>query len=135
MATVSWSTTIQVAGGPTVSVSEGPFLAEAIDRIEVIVSADEKDRKVDLQPGPVSGILLLLINSDQYGDVKDTKKSITFKVSDDSSDSKPIKLSGPQFYSGDTVLLLEKEPRSLKFTNNTPDPAKIEIFIARDATP
>ncbi|MCW5618707.1 MAG: hypothetical protein KIS65_05795 [Nitrosomonas sp.] len=131
MANVSWSISIQVAGGPTVSAREGPIAAEATDRIEVSIAGGEVDKVVDLQPGPASGIHLLLIKSSQYGDGTE----ITFKVSDGVTDSPALVLAGPQFYSGGAVMLLGLDPQSLKFSNASADSAEIEIFIARDATP
>ncbi|WP_396957634.1 hypothetical protein [Nitrosomonas sp.] len=131
MANVSWSISIQVAGGPTVSAREGPIMVEAMDRIEVIIEPDAKDKKVSLQPDQASSIHLLLIKSDQYGD--GTK--ITFKVNNGTKDGPDIALTGPQFYSGGAVMRLGLDPQALKFSNTSDDPAQIEIFIARDATP
>lgn len=131
MANVSWSISIQVAGGPTVTAVEGPIAAEATDRIEVSIAAGDVDKEVNLQPGPVSGIYLLLIKSSQYGDGTE----ITYKVSDGTTDGAAIELAGPQFYSGGAGVHLGLDPLSLKFSNTSAHPANIEIFIARDATP
>lgn len=131
MANVSWSLSIQVTGGPTVSAREGPIMAEAMDRVEVSIAGGEVDKVVDLQPGSASGIHVLLIKSSQYG----SGTEITFKVSDGATDGPALTLAGPQFYSGGAVMLLGLDPQSLKFSNASADPAEIEIFIARDATP
>lgn len=131
MANVSWSISIQVTGGPTVTAMEGPIKAEATDRIEVSIAAGDEDKEVSLQPGPASGIHLLLIKSSQYGD----GTNITFKVNDGTADSAAIKLAGPQFYSGGAGVLFGRDPLSLKFSNASANPAQIEVFIARDATP
>lgn len=137
MANVSWSISIQVAGGPTVTAREGPIPAEATDRIEVSIAAGEEDKEVSLQPGPASGIHLLLIKSSQYSSDEDDEEKITFTVA--SSTNPPVTdtivLSGPQFYSGGAVERLGSDLKSLKFTNKSDEPAQIEIFIARDATP
>ncbi len=133
MANVSWSISIQVAGGPTVTAREGPIAAEATDRIEIHVP--EKSGSVagqitvDLQPGPVSSIHFLLIKSSHYGG---DGENITFTVG---SSTDAIVLSGPQFYSGGAVSRLGPNVQSLAFTNNSGEEAQIEIFIARDATP
>lgn len=133
MANVSWSISIQVAGGPTVTAREGPIKAEATDRIEVRVpektDGDAGVITVDLQPGPASSIHFLLIKSSQYGS---DEEKITFTVGDSTD---VIVLSGPQFYSGGAVERLDSDLKFLKFTNNSDEPAQIEIFIARDATP
>lgn len=131
MANVSWSVSIQVTGGPTVTAMEGPIAAEAIDRIEVSIAAGDVDKEVSLQPGPANGIHLLLIKSSQYGSGTD----ITFKVSDGTTDGAAIELTGPQFYSGGAAVLFGLAPQSLKFSNASVHPAQIEVFIARDATP
>lgn len=131
MANVSWSTSIQVAGGPTISIAEGPITAEATDRIEVSIAAGDADKVVDLQPGPASGIHLLSIKSSNYGD----GTNITFKASDGATDGTAINLTGPQFYSGGAVVLFGLDPRLLKFSNTSTAAALIEIFVARDATP
>ncbi len=131
MANISWSLSIQVAGGPTITAKEGPVLAEATDRIEVLIADGDVDKTVELQPGPASSIDLLLIKSNQYGNGTD----ITFKVSDGSTDSSAVVLAGPQFYSGGAIMLLGLDPQSLKFSNASTEPAQIEIFIVRDATP
>lgn len=131
MANISWSTSIQVAGGPTISITEGPIAAEATDRIEVPIAAGDADKVVDLQPGDADRIHLLSIKSSHYGD----GTNITFKTNDGTADSAKIKLSGPQFYSGGAAALFEKEPKVLKFSNASTSDAQIEIFVARDATP
>lgn len=133
MANISWSTSIQVAGGPTISITEGPIAAEATDRIEVSIAAGDEDKAVDIQPGPATRIHLLSIKSSQYGG---DGTNITFKTNDGTGgDSEPINLSGPQFYSGGAIALFEQEPKILKFSNSSTSAAQIEIFIARDATP
>ncbi|HRP18610.1 MAG TPA: hypothetical protein PL128_11480, partial [Ginsengibacter sp.] len=88
---------------------------------------------VDLQSGPVNGIHFLLIKSSQYGD----GRNIVFRTSGDGTTfgGSPITLAGPQFYSGGAVEHLDPDPRFLRFTNNSGEEARIEIFIARDATP
>ena len=135
MANISWSTSIQVAGGPTISITEGPIAAEATDHIEVSIPASEDEdsvTEVNLQPGPATGIHLLSIKSSHYGD----GTNITFKTNDGTGgDSEPINLSGPQFYSGGAIALFEQEPKILKFSNSSTSAVQIEIFVARDATP
>lgn len=136
MANVSWSTSIQIAGGPTITATQGPIAAEAIDHIEVSVPHAPEipavNTTVDLQPGPASSIHLLLIKSSSYGDGTD----ITFKTNNGtvgSDDSEPIALRGPQFYSGGAIELLGTEPNQLKFSNTTGSEVQIEVFVARDA--
>ncbi|MDN0075100.1 hypothetical protein QU481_15510 [Crenobacter sp. SG2303] len=130
MALVNWSLSIQVTGGPTVSVTTNPNEVQATDRIEVTIKAGDKDKIVMLQPEPASGIHLLLIKSSYYG------ADLTFKVSDGQKDGNTqVKLLGPQFFSGGAVGLFDVSPNQLKITNNSAKDSLIEIFIARDATP
>lgn len=142
MANVSWSTSIQVAGGPTVTATEGPFVAEAIDRIDVTIPANTNNKEVDLQPSDSKSIHLLLIKSSRYGE------DIKFKASGDGTEAggggggddtetgdDGVLLTGPQLYSKGTISLLHEKPKKLKFTNPTATDIQIEIFVARDATP
>lgn len=129
MANVSWSTSIQIAGGPTITATQGPFVAEATDRIEVTIP-NATTLVVDLQPGPSSSIHILLIKSNVYSD------NLTFITNDGTTDStESIPLTGPQFYSRGSIDLFEQAPNKLKFTNASGAPVQIEIFVARDATP
>lgn len=129
MANVNWSTSIQVAGGPTVSASQGPIQAEATERIQVSIAVGDADKIVSLQPGPASGIHILLIQSSYYG------ADLSFKVGDGANDSAALKLLGPQLFSGGAAVLFGRDPKLLKFTNAGAKKADIDIFIARDATP
>lgn len=131
MAKVSWSTSIQTAGGPTVSVVQDPVDAEATDRVEISVAPGDVDKVVNLQPGPASGVLLLSIKSNNYGNGTD----ISYLVSDGATDSAKVTLSGPQVFSGGSVGLFTVDPKILKFSNAGASAADIEIFVARDATP
>lgn len=129
MANVNWSASIQIAGGPTVSALQGPIRAEATERIQVSIAAGDTDKSVSLQPGPASGIHLLLIQSSYYGD------DLSFTVGDGATDSDPLDLLGPQFYSGGSAVLFGLDPKIIKFTNASAKAAEIDIFVARDATP
>lgn len=101
--------------------------AEATDRVEVTIPKNTTNTVVNLQPGDVSSINLLLIKSSSYEGIK-------FKTNDGASDSRELILSGPQFYSGGSVALFEKAPRKLQFYNSSDEDIRIEIFVARDAT-
>ena len=132
MANVSWSSSIQIAGGPSVTATQGPFAAEATEHIEVSIPSHTEASAVttvDLQPGPKASIHLLLIKASSYGD----GTNLTFKTSNGAAESVPISLRGPQFYSGGATDLLGPEPKQLKFSNNTGSEVQIEVFVARDA--
>lgn len=128
MAQLNWSTSVRIKGGSTLVVESGPLEAEATERIEVAVPAGVT-KNVSLQPGNAASVHLLVLKSDQY-------KDLSFVVSDGTTDSKKVVFSGAQVYSGGALDLFGVDPKIVKFTNPATSPeAKIEIFVARDATP
>jgi hypothetical protein len=130
MISVSWSVTLQVAGSPAVSVSRVPIDVEATDRIEVLIAPGDTDKVLEIQPGGLAAVQLLLIKSSSYG------SHLTFKASDGTTDSSAVRLDSPQLFSGGGVALFGIAPHHLKFTNSSTDkPATVEIHVARDATP
>jgi len=131
MAEIKLSASIVVTGGPTVSLTQTPIQAEATERIEVTIAAGAPEKTVTLQPGTGASIHLITIKSNTYGD----GTNISLKVSDGTTDSAAIDLSGPQIYSGGAVAWFGVDPNLLKFTNASASDANIEIFVARDATP
>lgn len=128
VAQVSWSTSVRVTGGSTFVVETGPIDAEAIERIEVSIPKGGQETIVNVQIGNAASVYLLALKSDRY-------EKLTFKVSDLTTDSEDIPFAGAQVYSGGALALLDLDPKVLKFTNNSADDAKVEIFVARDATP
>lgn len=130
MGSMSWSVTLQVSGSPAVSVSRAPTDVEAIDRVEAVIAPGDNDKVLDLQPGGLDAIHVLLIKSSSYG------SHISFKASDGATDSDAVVLDSPQLFSGGGVALFGVAPRQLKFTNTSVDKtAAVEIHVARDATP
>lgn len=132
MANLSWSLTLQVSGSPTFAVPCPPIAIEATDRLDIAVEPGTETVDVDIQPGEAKAVRLLLITSSDYGD---NDHRLRFKVSDGNSDSDELTLNGPQIFSGGSVALFRVAPKKLKFVNKLDKPAKIEIFVARDATP
>jgi hypothetical protein len=101
--------------------------------VQVVVDADNKERAVEVQPGPADRIALLLVSSSHYG------AGLTFVAGDGidaKKDSKPLILAQPLVFAGGTVALLHATPNVLKFTNNLNNqPATIDVYVFRDATP
>jgi hypothetical protein len=130
MASIGWTLSVQVVGSPPLSVASAPVQAEAIDRVEVNIAPGDTDKVLDIQPGGVNAVRLLLVKSSDYGE------HLSFKASDGATDSGKVVLDGPQLFSGGGVALLSVAPKQLKFTNTSGDkPANVEIHVARDATP
>lgn len=130
MATISLMVTLQVAGSPAISIAGLPVASEAIDKIEATIAPGDTDKVLDIQPGGLNAVQLLVVKSSSYG------AHLSFKASDGATDSGKVVLDGPQLFSGGGVALLGVAPKQCKFTNTSADkPANVEIYVARDATP
>jgi hypothetical protein len=130
MANMSWSVSVQISKGPTVTAAGPPRTIEATDRVEVSLAPGDADKVVDLQPGDATAIRLLLIKSTRYG------ADLSFKASDGATDSAKVVLDGPQLFTTGGAALFGMPPQKLKLTNTSADQtADVEIFVARDATP
>jgi hypothetical protein len=128
MISVSWSITLQVTGNQALSVTRAPLDVQAIDRIEAVIAPGDSDKPLQIQPGGLAAIRLLLVTSSSYG------SHISFKVSDGASDSAAVTLDSPQLFSGGGIAIFTVAPHQLKFTNTSTDkPATVQIYVARDA--
>jgi hypothetical protein len=127
MAKLNWSITLQVAGGPTINSGQDGLDIEAVDRIDVTIDAGDTDKVVQIQPGAAGNVHLLVVSSDIYG------PKLSFKASDGSTDSAKVVLDAPQLYAGGAAALFATDPKQLKLTNAGTDPAKVTVFVARDA--
>ena len=97
--------------------------------IELTVDDGAADQEVGLQPGN-TGVKMLLIKSDQYGD------GLTYKMNDGAASSAAIALDGPHLLFSEAVVgLLGKAPVKALFSNALGKPAAIQILVGRDATP
>jgi hypothetical protein len=127
---------IQVEGGPQVSVPPIEIPIEAYDKIQVSVKPGEAI-SVAIQPGD-QGVGLLLIKSSLYTPVDAaTGKTLTYEP-----DGKPATiLSTPQLFLGaETIATLLGAVKTIKFSNNLAGDADkvtavIEVLVGRDATP
>lgn len=129
MPDMSWSLTVQVSGGASVTTSADAVPVEAVDRVEVSIDAGATDKVIELQPSAANQVALLHIRASAYSD------KITFKISDGAGDTSAIKLTEPQLYTSGAMPLFARAPKSLKVSNATPDAVKVEVVVARDATP
>jgi len=130
MPSMSWSVTLQISGSPALAVARAPVDVEAVDRIEAVIAPGDNNKVLDIQPGGLGAIHVLLIKSSSYG------PHMSFKVSDGVADSNSVVLDSPQLFSGGGVALFNLAPRQLKLSNSSTDQsATVEILVARDATP
>ncbi|MBI1395868.1 MAG: hypothetical protein GC151_07795 [Betaproteobacteria bacterium] len=137
MASVTYGMSVQVSGGPQVSVTRSATV-EAYEKVDVTVDpggAGASAVTVDLQPGPAAQMRLMLIKSSLYG------PELTLVASDGTTDSDEIALTEPQFFLGGAFVLFGGvDPTQLKLRNthtagDATKKASIEILVARDATP
>jgi hypothetical protein len=129
MPELNWSVSIQVSGGPNLTISALSEHVEAIDRITVDVEPGETT--LDLQPGSVGQIRLLVIESSAYAD------ELTFFLLEGTTTwptNSGVPLNhGPQIYAASTGGLLGMDPKQLKLSNGTGASVTISIFVAREA--
>lgn len=133
MSAVNFALSLQVQGGPQISVAN-PVTVEAYDLTKIALDPDSAEHQVQIQPGGAASVSVLLIKSSRYA------PEITYKVSDGSADSAELKLTQPHCYTAGMIDLFKVDPpTTLKFKNalaNTPvNKIEIEVFVGRDATP
>jgi hypothetical protein len=130
MATLSWTTTVQVTGAPAVTLSAPPKPLEAQDYVETALEPGDADVPVAVQPGAGARVRLLAVVADRYG------PELTFKVSDGAADSAAIALDEPQLFARSGIGLLGLDPKLLRLSNASPDkPALVKVYVFRDAAP
>ena len=128
MAKINVLTQIVVPNGPKMDLSQS-LEVEALAKIDITIPASEADMEVQLQPGGSGKVQFLLINANWFGD------TLSYKVNDATADERI--LDQPHLFvgTGAASFVENGEPASLFFSNSAPDDAKIEILLARDATP
>jgi P pilus assembly chaperone PapD len=130
MPKLNWSVSIQVSGGPNLTITAPSEEVEAIDRVTVDLEPGET--VLDLQPGSKGQIRLLVIESSIYDD------ELTFWLREGTTQwpasGAGVPLNhGPQIYAASTGGLLEVDPKQLTVSNNTTSIVRLSIFVARDA--
>jgi hypothetical protein len=115
-----------VASGPKLKESR-TLDVDAYDKITVAVPDGTSDLEVDLQPGGVGSIQVLIVKSTAYGD------ALKYTVNADATDHV---LDQPHVLIGTgSVGLFGEEPTKLVFDNALGSDVQVQILIARDATP
>jgi hypothetical protein len=122
--TISYSFTIQVAGGPKVT-DVDKIEVEAYDMLEVDVPDTGTSggvATVNVQPSD-SGVKLLLVTADSY-------EQLTYKVDSGSAQT----LDGPLLLIGEgAVKLLGSTQKQFEFTNADTAANTVNILVGRDA--
>jgi hypothetical protein len=122
--TISYTFTVQVAGGPKVT-NAAKIEVQAYDMLEVTVpDKDSSGGKatVDVQPSS-SGVKLLLITAGSYED-------LTYTVDGGSSQT----LDAPLVLIGEgAVKLLGSTQKQFEFTNAATEANTVNILVGRDA--
>lgn len=126
---------VQVVGGPKMSASL-LIDVEAYDKIEVVIPGGEEgspgEATVEVQPGDLEDIKVLLISSDQYS----SKLKYTVKDASDTAGATDVGLDSVQVLMGKgAVELLQVTPVTLEFSNGmgTGKDAKVTILAGRMA--
>jgi hypothetical protein len=120
---INWSLQVRVAHGPQIAAT-GVVDVEAYDKVSVEIAAGES-QQVDLVPAGTERVALVLI-------VPATPSpDLSYEI-----DGTAIALDGAHaFFGAGAARLLGADPASLTFTNDTADPARLDILLGRDVTP
>ncbi|MBE9534876.1 MAG: hypothetical protein IMF03_07730 [Proteobacteria bacterium] len=132
---INWTTNVQVLQGPKISAIQ-TVPVEAYDKIEVVIPGGEEgspeEATVEVQPGDLGDIKLLLISSDQYS----SKLTYTVKDSGGTEGATDVELDSLQVLVGKgAVGLLGVTPVTMEFSNGmgTDKNATITILVGRMA--
>jgi hypothetical protein len=125
-ASIDWTLKLGTSSGGSQLLS-GVSLVEAIDSLEIPVSAGATDLSVDLQPGGAGQVQFLLINATSYGD------GLTFKVNGSGNPSHALNDALVLTGAG-AVELLGFPPNQLLFSNSLASAVTVSILVGRLAT-
>jgi hypothetical protein len=134
MERISFSVTIQVAGGPSLPIA-GTLEVEAYEKFDIAVppsvAGTNGSAKISVAPVDISKVQLLVIISD----INDG----TIKFQHSSSSTSPpqgvIDLKGPVTLIGTSaVSLLNADTADLTFTNSGSQAARVTLLVGRDAS-
>ena len=133
MERISFSVTIQVAGGPSLPIA-GTLEVEAYEKFDIAVppsvAGTNGSAKISVAPVDISKVQLLVIISD----INDG----TIKFQHSSSSTSPpqgvIDLKGPMTLIGTSAVSLLNEIADLTFTNSGSQAARVTLLVGRDAS-
>lgn len=127
---VGWTMSVQVTDGPKLPAA-GKFEVDAYDVIRVEVPAGAKGMEVEIQPGAMSAVQLLMLHASKF--TTDLSYSVNAAIG---TAADRFSLDGPHLLVGSGAMaMLGASPRSLFFYNGDADPIYLTILVGRDATP
>ncbi len=131
MSKITFTLSVAIAGGKTVTASSGVIEAEATGQVDIDLTADGTEVTVEIQPGTSSQLHVLLLSSTYYS------PDLTYVFNDGTIDAADtLTLDGPQMFSAGSLSAIGVSPRRIKLTMAaTGENATVSIFVARDATP
>jgi len=131
MSRITFTLSVTVAGGKTVTASSGIIEAEATGQIDIDLMADDTDVTVEIQPSASSQLHVLLLSSTHYS------PNLTYVFNDGSTDAdERLTLDGPQMFSAGNLKAINVSPKAIKLKMAAAgENATVSIFVARDATP
>lgn len=131
MSRITFTLSVSIAGGKTVTASSQVIEAEATGQIDIDLTADDTEVTVEIQPSASSQLHVLLLSSTYYS------PHLTYVFNDGSTDAATtLTLDGPQMFSAGNLSAIGVSPRRIKLTMAAAgENATVSIFVARDATP
>jgi len=128
---ISWKLNLEIQAGPNITVTNA-VQADAYDRIEVKIpdsTAAPTATTVDVQPGAVGKVKLLLIRSTKYGD------NLKYQVHDNTTPARV--LNDAVFLAGAGSLDLLEDAAApldkLLVTNTRGQDVVLEVIVGRSA--
>jgi hypothetical protein len=133
MERISFSVTIQVAGGPSLPIA-GTLEVEAYEKFDIAVppsvAGTNGSAKISVAPVDISKVQLLVIISD----INDGTIKFQHSSSSTSSSQGVIDLKGPVTLIGTSAVSLLNEIADLTFTNSGSQAARVTLLVGRDAS-
>jgi hypothetical protein len=133
MERISFSVTIQVAGGPSLPIA-GTLEVEAYEKFDIAVppsvAGTNGSAKISVAPVDISKVQLLVIISD----INDGTIKFQHSSSSTSSSQGVIDLQGPVTLIGTSAVSLLNEIADLTFTNSGSQAARVTLLVGRDAS-
>lgn len=139
MTKIAYQVSLAIPNGPQVSLLgevEGDTYSKSEIEVPAITGTTAGTITLNIQAGAPSNIVLLLISTDK-GSYSDDDKKLKFKIKKDATDTTAteILLKAPFLVLGAaaTSLLDASSVAIIEFTNESKNPARIEILVGRDA--